>query len=78
MTAFGDWAEYTQRMASLIEGIRHSPRAPGVDRIYLPGEIEWLKEREYRQSGIPVPAGVLGELRELAAEFGAVVDLPSA
>ncbi len=78
VTAFGEWAEYTKDMASLIDGIRNSPRAPGVDRIYLPGEIEWLKEREYRQSGVPVPIKVLKELQELAAELGAAVSLPSA
>ncbi len=74
ITAFSDWAEYTQRMASLIEGIRHSPRAPGVDRIYLPGEIEWLNAREFRQSGIPIPVPVLREFQQLAAELGAGVD----
>lgn len=78
ITAFTDWAEYTEDMQSLIDVIRNSPRAPGVDRIYLPGEIEWLKEREYRQSGVPVPVRVLEELRELAVELGAAVSLPLA
>ncbi len=78
VTAFSDWAEYTKDMASLVDVVRNSPRAPGVNRIYLPGEIEWLKAREYRQSGVPVPVRVLGELRALAAELGAVVNLPSA
>lgn len=78
ITAFSDWTEYTKDMASLIDVIRNSPRAPGVDRIYLPGEIEWLKEREYRQSGVPIPVKVLKDLQDLAAELGAAVSLPSA
>lgn len=78
IAAFGDWAEYEKDMQSLISQIRNSPRAQGVERIFLPGEIEWLKRREYRQSGVPVPIGVLKELQGLAAELGIALDLPSA
>jgi LDH2 family malate/lactate/ureidoglycolate dehydrogenase len=42
-----------------------------VSRIYLPGEIEWLKQQERLKSGVPVPPVVLEELRHLAAELGA-------
>lgn len=76
IAAFSDWAEYTERIRSLVDVIRNSPRASGVDRIYLPGEIEWLKRQEAERSGVPVPVKVLGELRALAAELGAGVDLP--
>jgi LDH2 family malate/lactate/ureidoglycolate dehydrogenase len=78
VTAFSDWAEYTKDIASLIDVVRNSPRAPGVERIFLPGEIEWLRRQQYWQSGVPVPVKVLGELQELAAELGAAVNLPSA
>jgi LDH2 family malate/lactate/ureidoglycolate dehydrogenase len=45
-----------------------------VSRIYLPGEIEWLKQQERLRSGVPVPQKVLEELRHLAVELG--VELP--
>jgi LDH2 family malate/lactate/ureidoglycolate dehydrogenase len=76
ITAFADWAEYEKDVQTLIGEIRNSPRAPGVDRIFLPGEIEWLKWRERKQSGIPMPVKVLEQLRDLASELGVTVDLP--
>ncbi len=78
ITAFADWSEYERDVQSLVAEIRNSPRAPGVDRIYLPGEIEWLAWRERKQSGIPVPVKVLDQLQDLASELGVTVGLPQA
>jgi LDH2 family malate/lactate/ureidoglycolate dehydrogenase len=76
ITAFNDWAEYEKDIQSLIGEIRNSPCAQGIDRIFLPGEIEWLKWRERKQSGIPMPVKVLEQLQDLASELGVTVDLP--
>ncbi|MCS7283489.1 MAG: Ldh family oxidoreductase [Anaerolineae bacterium] len=78
VAAFSEWETYVERMRSLVDVIRNSPRAPGVDRIYLPGEIEGLKRQEAERSGVPVAVKVLEELRALAAELGVPVDLPAA
>jgi LDH2 family malate/lactate/ureidoglycolate dehydrogenase len=77
ITAFTDWAEYVQDMQSLIGEIRNSPRAQDVDRVFLPGEIEWLKWREGKQAGIPMPVKVLEQIQELASELGGRVDWAS-
>ncbi len=77
LTTFIAWEEFVSRMESLVEEIRNSPRAPGVDRIYLPGEIEWRKSQERRRSGVPVAPSVLWELLGLAAEVGVTLDLPA-
>jgi LDH2 family malate/lactate/ureidoglycolate dehydrogenase len=74
--AFAEWSEYEKDVQSLIGEIRNSPRAPGVDRVYLPGEIEWLTRCERRQSGIPVPVELLEQLRSLASDLGVAVALP--
>ena len=76
IAAFVDWVEYEKDIRSLIGEIRDSPHVGDADRIYLPGEIEWLKWRGRKQSGIPVPIEVLEQLQVLASEVGAVVDLP--
>jgi LDH2 family malate/lactate/ureidoglycolate dehydrogenase len=76
ITAFADWSEYQKDMQSLVGEIRNSPRAPGIDRIFLPGEIEWLTWRERKQSGIPVPVKVLERIHDLASELGGTLDLP--
>ena len=46
--------------------LRATPRAGGVERIWMPGEIEQERERERRREGIPLSAERLGELTELA------------
>jgi LDH2 family malate/lactate/ureidoglycolate dehydrogenase len=74
IAAFADWDEFHNSITVLVSEILNSPRAPGVSRIYLPGEIEWLKQQERLKSGVPVPQEVLEELRHLAAELG--VELP--
>lgn len=71
ITAFAEWDEFAASIGALVAEVLNSPRAPGVSRIYLPGEIEWLKQQERLKSGVPVPQEVLDELRQLAAGLGA-------
>ncbi len=78
ISAFIPWEEFTARMRELVDIVRGSPRAPGVERIYLPGEIEWLKAQERRQNGVPVSRSVLRELEALAEELGVRLELPAA
>jgi len=47
--------EYRRRMLELVDRVKRVPLAEGVDRVYLPGEIEAEVERERRSNGIPVP-----------------------
>jgi LDH2 family malate/lactate/ureidoglycolate dehydrogenase len=76
ITALADWAEYQKEVGSLVSEIRTSPRASSVDRIFLPGEIEWLARRQRMESGIPVPVKVLERLHDLASDLGVALDLP--
>ena len=61
---------FTEAVDAEIRTIRNSKRADGVDRIYLPGEIEWLNQQEARSHGIPLHRGHLNSLAELAVELG--------
>jgi len=76
ISAFTELDIFYKDIQSLIADIRNSPRAPGVERIYLPGEIEWLKQKEQEEKGIPVPSSLLGELGKLADELKVDLDLP--
>ena len=62
--------EFTREMDRSIREIRSSERMQGVDRIWLPGEMEFHTIRERRARGIPVAAAVVHELRQVAAELG--------
>ncbi len=56
-------------MDRVIREIRDSERMEGVDRIWLPGEMEFHTIRERRSHGIPIAASTLEQLRQLATEL---------
>jgi len=70
IAAFEDLDHYYARMSKAVADIQGTKRAPGVERIYLPGEREHLALVERRRSGIPLNAAVFDELNELGAKYG--------
>lgn len=65
-----DRNEFKGHMDDIIRHLKNCPRIEGVERIYLPGEPELLKEQQYRSEGVPVSGAVLDELRKIAGELG--------
>jgi L-2-hydroxycarboxylate dehydrogenase (NAD+) len=68
-------AEFKKSMDASAERLRSLPRAPGVQRIYVPGEVEYEVEKQRRAEGIPLHASVLASLRQMAQEIGMDYDL---
>jgi LDH2 family malate/lactate/ureidoglycolate dehydrogenase len=66
---FQDVESFKQEMDRVIREIRESRRMEGVDRIWLPGEIEHCRILERRERGIPLAPIVVANLRGLAAEL---------
>jgi len=60
---------FQQRMVDLIAEHRGVPRANGVERIYLPGEIEHLKRQQRVRFGIPLEPYVIDALTRLGEEL---------
>jgi len=60
-------AEFKARVDELIREIRRCPRAPGVERVYLPGEIEFECHERRSREGIPLDAMLWQELCMMAA-----------
>ena len=54
-----------------VRMMKDSRKAPGVDEIYLPGEIEYRKLKSMRESGLEVSDRLAAELTELAVGLGA-------
>jgi LDH2 family malate/lactate/ureidoglycolate dehydrogenase len=77
ISAFTEMETFFKDIQILISEIKNSPRVTGVERIYLPGEIEWIKYKERLSDGIPVPTTVLSELEKLAEELNVDLDLPT-
>ena len=46
------------------------PRAGGVDRLFLPGEMEWERHARALRDGVALPTDVLASLRDAAAIAG--------
>jgi LDH2 family malate/lactate/ureidoglycolate dehydrogenase len=74
ISAFEQPDEFKKRIQDLIMKIRNSPRSHGIERIYLPGEIEFLTKQERLESGIPIPENLIQELDRLAVELGTELD----
>ena len=52
-----------------VREIRESERMAGVDRIWLPGEMEHYRIRERLENGIPIAPAVVEELRKVAVSL---------
>ena len=73
--AFSSPQDFFDRLGTQLTAIRNGPRARGVERIYIPGEIEWECERDHHLNGIPIGSATLKALRELAEELGVQIQL---
>lgn len=67
--SFIDVDEYKQEVQKLIDWVKSSPKIPGVDRIYFPGEIELEKQRQREAEGIFVEDSTWNNLLALAGEL---------
>jgi LDH2 family malate/lactate/ureidoglycolate dehydrogenase len=68
--------QFKTRMDAFIREIRSSPLGPDVETIYLPGELEFLREEERRRDGVPIENGKLEGLQQLGAELQVPTVLP--
>lgn len=62
--------EFRHSMAQVVAEQRDVPLAKGIDRIYLPGEIEHLKRQERLHNGIPLEEYVINALHQVGDELG--------
>jgi LDH2 family malate/lactate/ureidoglycolate dehydrogenase len=70
VATFEDMGVYFDRIAKAGADVRGVQRAPGVDRIHLPGEREALLAARRREEGVPVGIETWRELAALAAPAG--------
>ncbi len=66
--------EFHDRMARLVDQIRSSERAPGVERIYVAGEPEFRLKEQREREGVPLSTEVFQELLELSKEYSVPFD----
>lgn len=71
---FGDKAEIKARMSTLLQELRDSPKADGVDRIYTHGERAWASAERLKKTGIPVNVKTYNEMRTIAEKLSVVTE----
>ena len=70
IAAFEEPDRFKRRIDGIIRQIRTSRPAPGVTRIYTPGELEAETEARYGVEGIPLTAATLNDIIAAAEELG--------
>jgi ureidoglycolate dehydrogenase (NAD+) len=75
VAAFRPVAEFVSDADTLAALLKALPRLNGVDEITMPGERSQRTEARRRQSGIPIPPKLWGELEALAKAHK--VDMPA-
>jgi L-2-hydroxycarboxylate dehydrogenase (NAD+) len=72
---FRDVAAFKADMDRELRTFKESRKAPGQERIYVAGEIEYEKTLYNREHGVPVHVKVWDGLEKLAGELGIPFDL---
>ena len=70
VSSFTDFDDYAAQIDHGVRAIHSAKTAEGVDQVYLPGEIEWLKREEWVSGGIPLHIDHLKELARVAETLG--------
>lgn len=68
--SFLDIDIFKSRIDDLFEEMKACPPAKGHDRVYIPGELEYLKSEEAKKNGIQLGSSVIEDLIKLGDEYG--------
>ncbi len=67
--------EFKARVEDLVGQVHSAEKITGIERIYTPGEIEYLKKEDYLKNGIPFPPASLAQLEKFGADLGVSIKL---
>ena len=67
--------EFCRRIDRLVEMVKTSELARGVDEVFIAGEIEFRRRADRLRDGIPLSQVVFKELETLAEESAVTFDL---
>lgn len=68
--SFMDLAEFKERMDHRIEQTRNSKPQEGFQQVYMPGDIEQLKQEQRQKEGITLSQAVYDDLLNLGKKYG--------
>ncbi|NLN70384.1 MAG: Ldh family oxidoreductase [Chloroflexi bacterium] len=67
--------EFKAAMDDYIRALKATPKLPGQDRVYIPGEKEYENEEKYRHQGVPLLGEIVASLIEAGQTVGVPFDL---
>lgn len=67
---FGGLENFVSRTEGMIDELKTCKKAPGVDKIFYPGEIEFAKEADAAKNGIMLSEASVSELKRAAVLAG--------
>ncbi|AEG59957.1 Ldh family oxidoreductase [Desulforamulus ruminis] len=73
VSKFMPMGAFIDRMQQMITEIKETPKAEGVEEIYIPGERRTNKAALRNKEGVPVSDQLLAELNQLAQGVGATI-----
>jgi LDH2 family malate/lactate/ureidoglycolate dehydrogenase len=75
LESFIDPNEFNQRITEFIKTIKESPKAEGTKEIFMPGEIEYIREADNEKDGAPLGENVVKALKDLGSSIGVEFNL---
>jgi uncharacterized oxidoreductase len=75
VAAFRPLAEFKQEVTDFARYLKATPPSAGSSGVFYPGEIEYVREQERRQSGIEVETATWQKLQSLAKGYGLATEL---
>jgi LDH2 family malate/lactate/ureidoglycolate dehydrogenase len=63
-------AEFEADMEAMIARLKSTPRSPGVEEIFYPGELEARNAERQKREGIDIPEDTVAELNAQAKRIG--------
>jgi len=67
--SFIDLDEYKREVQRMVDWVKSSRTLPGVERIYIPGEIEHMTRQQREAEGIALPESVWDDIVAVADEL---------
>ena len=76
--AFRPLADFKREVKEFAEYLTSTPPQTGFERVYYPGELEYLSTQRLSREGIAIEDATWGRLGDLAREYGLPEDLVQA
>ena len=70
VAAFRPLETFRREVTEFAQYLKATPPASGFTEVYYPGEIEFRKEQERREHGVPLEDSTWAKIRELAQGYG--------